>query len=208
MYKQKSGLCNLLLWYISSRSLALWWTFSSTSPSCSLSLPTTSLFLPLLPRPYWRCYYSNTDAVIYVVDSSDRDRMGISKSELVAMLEVSVLILNYNLNTLNHVRREAIPSQAPTIMLTAELSECLTLEMHRSGFLVPITDHWNQYLPITDHRSRCRLKHSIYCVALLPRTTRKYIYKAPQTLKKLQISYIFYFEKCPNWYIKIDWLPV
>lgn len=42
----------------------------------------------LLPRPYWRCYYSNTDAVIYVVDSSDRDRMGISKSELVAMLEV------------------------------------------------------------------------------------------------------------------------
>uniref|UniRef100_A0A671T7I4 ADP-ribosylation factor-like protein 1 n=1 Tax=Sinocyclocheilus anshuiensis TaxID=1608454 RepID=A0A671T7I4_9TELE len=41
----------------------------------------------LLHRPYWRCYYSNTDAVIYVVDSSDRDRMGISKSELVAMLE-------------------------------------------------------------------------------------------------------------------------
>lgn len=42
----------------------------------------------VFPRPYWRCYYSNTDAVIYVVDSSDRDRMGISKSELVAMLEV------------------------------------------------------------------------------------------------------------------------
>ncbi|XP_034018842.1 ADP-ribosylation factor-like protein 1 [Thalassophryne amazonica] len=38
-------------------------------------------------RPYWRCYYSNTDAIIYVVDSCDRDRMGISKSELVAMLE-------------------------------------------------------------------------------------------------------------------------
>ncbi|XP_075867635.1 ADP-ribosylation factor-like protein 1 [Nelusetta ayraudi] len=38
-------------------------------------------------RPYWRCYYSNTDAIIYVVDSSDRDRMSISKSELVAMLE-------------------------------------------------------------------------------------------------------------------------
>uniref|UniRef100_A0A8C5NUH5 ADP-ribosylation factor-like protein 1 n=1 Tax=Jaculus jaculus TaxID=51337 RepID=A0A8C5NUH5_JACJA len=38
-------------------------------------------------RPYWRCYYSNTDAVIYVVDSCDRDRIRISKSELVAMLE-------------------------------------------------------------------------------------------------------------------------
>lgn len=39
-------------------------------------------------RPYWRCYYSNTDAIIYVVDSVDRDRIGISKQELIAMLEV------------------------------------------------------------------------------------------------------------------------
>eukprot|EP00126_Sphaerothecum_destruens_P007636 Sdes_comp19926_c0_seq1m12364 len=38
-------------------------------------------------RPYWRCYYSNTDAVIYVVDSADRERMSISKTELVSMLE-------------------------------------------------------------------------------------------------------------------------
>ena len=39
-------------------------------------------------RPYWRCYYSNTDAIIYVVDSRDRDRIGISKQELCSMLEV------------------------------------------------------------------------------------------------------------------------
>ena len=38
-------------------------------------------------RPYWRCYYSNTDAIIYVVDSMDRERMGISKQELFSMLE-------------------------------------------------------------------------------------------------------------------------
>lgn len=38
-------------------------------------------------RPYWRCYYSNTDAIIYVVDSVDRDRIGISKQELFSMLE-------------------------------------------------------------------------------------------------------------------------
>ena len=38
-------------------------------------------------RPYWRCYYSNTDAIIYVVDSADKDRIGISKQELVSMLE-------------------------------------------------------------------------------------------------------------------------
>lgn len=38
-------------------------------------------------RPYWRCYYSNTDAIFYVVDSQDRERIGISKQELVSMLE-------------------------------------------------------------------------------------------------------------------------
>lgn len=38
-------------------------------------------------RPYWRCYYSNTDAIIYVVDSADKKRMGIAKDELFAMLE-------------------------------------------------------------------------------------------------------------------------
>jgi len=26
-------------------------------------------------RPYWRCYYPNTSAIIYVVDSADADRM-------------------------------------------------------------------------------------------------------------------------------------
>jgi ADP-ribosylation factor-like protein 1 len=38
-------------------------------------------------RPYWRCYYANTDAVIYVVDSADRERIGISGDELKAMLQ-------------------------------------------------------------------------------------------------------------------------
>lgn len=39
-------------------------------------------------RPYWRCYYPNTDAIVFVVDSSDRERMSIAKQELMAMLEV------------------------------------------------------------------------------------------------------------------------
>ncbi|KAI9296622.1 ARF/SAR superfamily [Neoconidiobolus thromboides FSU 785] len=38
-------------------------------------------------RPYWRCYYANTDAVIYVVDSCDKDRISTSKEELLSMLE-------------------------------------------------------------------------------------------------------------------------
>merc|ERR1712137_982191 len=38
-------------------------------------------------RPYWRCYYANTNAIIYVVDSADADRIGLTKDELVSMLE-------------------------------------------------------------------------------------------------------------------------
>lgn len=38
-------------------------------------------------RPYWRCYFPQTDAVIYVVDSTDRDRMGVAKHELFALLD-------------------------------------------------------------------------------------------------------------------------
>lgn len=38
-------------------------------------------------RPYWRCYYPNTDAVIFVVDSSDVERLEVAKAELFALLE-------------------------------------------------------------------------------------------------------------------------
>ena len=41
-------------------------------------------------RPYWRCYYPNTDAIIFVVDSCDSERLGIAKQELMAMLEVTL----------------------------------------------------------------------------------------------------------------------
>ncbi|KAG5559626.1 hypothetical protein RHGRI_009226 [Rhododendron griersonianum] len=38
-------------------------------------------------RPYWRCYFPNTQAIIYVVDSSDTDRLVIAKDEFHAILE-------------------------------------------------------------------------------------------------------------------------
>lgn len=50
-------------------------------------------------RPYWRCYYQDTNAVIFVVDSADKDRIEIAKQELELMLQeeelkgVPVLIL-------------------------------------------------------------------------------------------------------------------
>lgn len=38
-------------------------------------------------RPYWRCYYQGAQAVIFVVDSTDKDRMETSAAELKAMLD-------------------------------------------------------------------------------------------------------------------------
>ncbi|KAH8106267.1 ARF SAR [Cristinia sonorae] len=37
-------------------------------------------------RPYWRCYFPNTSAIIYVIDSSDTARLTTSRSELLTML--------------------------------------------------------------------------------------------------------------------------
>jgi len=37
-------------------------------------------------RPYWRCYYPNTNAIVYVVDSTDTARFNQSKEELLTLL--------------------------------------------------------------------------------------------------------------------------
>jgi ADP-ribosylation factor-like protein 1 len=50
-------------------------------------------------RPYWRCYYPNTNALVFVIDSSDKDRIDIAKQELFLILQeedlksVPILIL-------------------------------------------------------------------------------------------------------------------
>ena len=37
-------------------------------------------------RPYWRCYFPNTAAIIYVIDASDHARIPTSRNELLTML--------------------------------------------------------------------------------------------------------------------------
>jgi ADP-ribosylation factor-like protein 1 len=37
-------------------------------------------------RPYWRSYYANTAAVIFVIDSTDIERLEIAADELRSML--------------------------------------------------------------------------------------------------------------------------
>ncbi|GAA5895053.1 hypothetical protein JCM6882_008273 [Rhodosporidiobolus microsporus] len=43
-------------------------------------------------RPYWRNYFEQTDAVVWVVDSSDRARMGDCKNELHDLLKEERLV--------------------------------------------------------------------------------------------------------------------
>ena len=38
-------------------------------------------------RPYWRCYYTHAAAVIFVIDSTDIDRLDTAAEELAAMLQ-------------------------------------------------------------------------------------------------------------------------
>ncbi|KAJ8902891.1 hypothetical protein NDN08_006211 [Rhodosorus marinus] len=38
-------------------------------------------------RPYWRSYYQKQEAIIFVVDSTDVDRLSIAKEELLSILE-------------------------------------------------------------------------------------------------------------------------
>jgi small GTP-binding protein len=38
-------------------------------------------------RPFWRLYYGNTNGVVFVIDSADRERMELCKQELIALLK-------------------------------------------------------------------------------------------------------------------------
>lgn len=40
-----------------------------------------------LLRPYWRCYYEKTNAILFAIDSSDKERIEIAKHELLLLLE-------------------------------------------------------------------------------------------------------------------------
>ncbi|ORY05122.1 ARF/SAR superfamily [Basidiobolus meristosporus CBS 931.73] len=76
-------------------------------------------------RPYWRCYYANTDAVIYVVDSCDKDRIGTSREELVSMLEEEEL---RDAALLVFANKQDMPGA----MTPAEVSEGLGLDLLRN----------------------------------------------------------------------------
>ena len=38
-------------------------------------------------RPYWRCYYQDTSAIVYVIDSADKERLEVARQEMELMLQ-------------------------------------------------------------------------------------------------------------------------
>jgi len=72
-------------------------------------------------RPYWRFYYENATAVIFVVDSSDTERLGISKDELMAMMSEEEL---KNAALLVFANKQDLPGA----LSEAQVSEALGLD--------------------------------------------------------------------------------
>ena len=88
----------------------------------------------LLQRPLWRHYYQNTDVLIFVVDSNDRDRVDECSEELGRFMtedglqDCCVLIL-------------ANKQDLPSAMSTKEIAEKLELNK------LPPTRTWRELLP-------------------------------------------------------------
>lgn len=76
-------------------------------------------------RPFWATYYKNTDSVILVVDSTDRARVGVTKSELFNLLENEDLAATPILILANK-------QDLKDAMTTEELSHHLTLHNIKS----------------------------------------------------------------------------
>jgi len=58
-------------------------------------------------RPLWRHYYENTDALIFVIDSSDIDRIDIAREELMLTLQDEKLA---NTNLLIFANKQDLPN--------------------------------------------------------------------------------------------------
>jgi len=76
-------------------------------------------------RPLWRHYYQNTQGLIFVIDSNDRDRIGEAKDELMKMLNEDemkdAILLVY-----------ANKQDLPNAMSAAEITEKLGLSQLRN----------------------------------------------------------------------------
>lgn len=76
-------------------------------------------------RPLWRHYFTNTDGLIYVVDSNDKERVSEAKDELDKMLQEDEL---QNAHVLVFANKQDLPNA----MAVSEISEKLGLASIRN----------------------------------------------------------------------------
>eukprot|EP00029_Vermamoeba_vermiformis_P014182 TRINITY_DN9306_c0_g1_i1.p1 TRINITY_DN9306_c0_g1~~TRINITY_DN9306_c0_g1_i1.p1 ORF type:complete len:247 (+),score=51.35 TRINITY_DN9306_c0_g1_i1:15-755(+) len=69
-------------------------------------------------RPYWRCYYQHTDAIIFIVDSADTERIGITQSELAQLLQEDEL---KSCPMLVFANKQDLPNALPVATISADL---------------------------------------------------------------------------------------
>jgi small GTP-binding protein len=69
-------------------------------------------------RPLWRHYFANTQGLIYVVDSNDRDRISEAREELNKMVGEEEL---RNATVLVFANKQDLPNALPVADLTQEL---------------------------------------------------------------------------------------
>ena len=93
-------------------------------------------------RPYWRCYYPNTDAIIFVVDSADTDRLKTARTELMGMLEEEELAGATLLIFAN--KQDLLNAQSATKVRPRERAR------HTTPVSLPLCCPW----PNVHHRSR------------------------------------------------------
>ena len=78
-------------------------------------------------RPLWRHYFQNTQGIIFVVDSNDRDRVVEAREELQRMLNEDEL---RDALLLVFANKQDLPVCQPSFTLSAKIHADLTLECH------------------------------------------------------------------------------
>ena len=88
-------------------------------------------------RPYWRCYYANTDAIIFVVDSNDSERIEDAKEELSRILQEDRL---KDSKILIYANKQDLP-KAMSVSSIAEALELKSLPRSRKWFIQSCCAH-------------------------------------------------------------------
>ena len=84
-------------------------------------------------RPYWKNYYQNTDAIVYMVDSADERRLDEAAEELASLLEEELLTGIPTLVFANKQVRNSLTRVAPVATQSPTSASALWLALAQRG---------------------------------------------------------------------------